>query len=77
MYTKIECDSKLLSGFPWPINGNPYNNVESARTLEIPLILNKFMKIVGNEILHVESETHSAVIPFYKLMGRFKSEHSR
>jgi hypothetical protein len=22
-------DSKLLSGFPWPINGNPDNNLES------------------------------------------------
>jgi hypothetical protein len=24
----IQSDSKLLSGFPWPINGNPDNNLE-------------------------------------------------
>jgi hypothetical protein len=24
----IQGDSKLLSGFPWPINGNPDNNLE-------------------------------------------------
>jgi hypothetical protein len=23
-------DLKLLSGFPWPINGNPDNNLESS-----------------------------------------------
>jgi hypothetical protein len=25
----VQSDSKLLSGFPWPINGNPDNNIES------------------------------------------------
>jgi hypothetical protein len=27
--------SKLLSGFPWPINGSPDNNLESLCTLLI------------------------------------------
>jgi hypothetical protein len=27
----IQDDCKLLSGFPWPINGNPDNNLESPR----------------------------------------------
>jgi hypothetical protein len=26
---KIQSDSKLLAGFPWPIKGNPDNNLES------------------------------------------------
>jgi hypothetical protein len=26
----IQSDSKLLSGFPWPINGNSDNNLESS-----------------------------------------------
>jgi hypothetical protein len=25
----VQDDSNLLSGFPWPINGNPDNNLES------------------------------------------------
>jgi hypothetical protein len=29
MIIKTTGDSKLLSGFPWPINGNPDNNLES------------------------------------------------
>jgi hypothetical protein len=33
----IQGDSKLLSGFPWPINGNPDNNLESLCTLTILL----------------------------------------
>jgi hypothetical protein len=28
----IQSDSKLLSGIPWPINGNPDNNLESLCT---------------------------------------------
>jgi hypothetical protein len=28
-FYKIQDDSKLLSGFLWPINGNPNNNLES------------------------------------------------
>jgi hypothetical protein len=33
-------------------------------------------KDVRNEILHVQCTTHNNVIPFYKVTGRFKSEHS-
>jgi hypothetical protein len=29
---KIQSDSKLLSAFPWPIKGNPDNNLESSYT---------------------------------------------
>jgi hypothetical protein len=29
---KIWSDSKLLSGFPWPLNGNPYSDLESSCT---------------------------------------------
>jgi hypothetical protein len=32
----IHGDSKLLSGFPWPINGSPDNNVESSCIIDIP-----------------------------------------
>jgi hypothetical protein len=42
------------------------------------LLLTEFTKEnIGNELLHVQFTTHSAVIPFYKLTGRFKSEYSR
>jgi hypothetical protein len=34
-------------------------------------------KIVRNEFLNVQSTTNNAVIPFYKLTGKFKLEHSR
>jgi hypothetical protein len=30
--TVLQSDSKLLSEFPWPVNGNPDNNLESYRT---------------------------------------------
>jgi hypothetical protein len=30
---KVQCDSKLLSGFVWFINGNPDNNLESSFTI--------------------------------------------
>jgi hypothetical protein len=39
-------------------------------------LLNLKKKIVRNEILHVQCTTHNAVIQFYKLTVRFKSEHS-
>jgi hypothetical protein len=45
--------------------------------LEISLLLTEFIKIVRNELLHVQCTTHSAVIPFYKLTGKFKSDHYR
>jgi hypothetical protein len=41
------------------------------------LLLNELTKIFRNEILHVQGTTRSAVISFYKLINRFKSEHSR
>jgi hypothetical protein len=31
----IQGDSKLLSGFPWPINGNPDNNLELPCTKKL------------------------------------------
>jgi hypothetical protein len=42
--------------------------------LEISLLLTEFRISVGNEILHVQRTTHNAVMPFYKLTGRFKSK---
>jgi hypothetical protein len=44
--------------------------------VRINLLLAEFIKIVRNEILHIQCTTHNAVILFYKLTGRFKSEHS-
>jgi hypothetical protein len=41
------------------------------------LLLTEITKMVRNEIPHVQCTDHNAVIPFYKLTGRFKSEHSR
>jgi hypothetical protein len=38
------------------------------------LLLTEFTKIVRNEILHIQSTSHKAVIQFYKSNGRFKSE---
>jgi hypothetical protein len=46
-------------------------------TLEISVLHTELTKTVRNEIIHVQCTTDSAVIPFYKLTGRFKSEHTR
>jgi hypothetical protein len=43
--------------------------------LDISLLLTEFIKIVQNDILHVQCTTHNAVIPFCKLTDRFKCEH--
>jgi hypothetical protein len=40
-------------------------------------LFTEFARIVRNEIPHVHCTTHNAVIPLYKLTGRFKSEHFR
>jgi hypothetical protein len=47
--------------------------------LDISLLLTEIKKniYIRNEILHVNSSTHNAVIPCYKLAGRLKSEHAR
>jgi hypothetical protein len=37
----------------------------------------EFIKIIRNEILHVQYTTHSVMVLLYKLTGRFKSEPSR
>jgi hypothetical protein len=44
--------------------------------LEIALLFIEFTKIIRNEILSIQCTIHNAAIPFYKLTGRFKSEHS-
>jgi hypothetical protein len=49
----------------------------TKHTLEMYLLLTEFTKIVQIENLHVQCTTRNAVIPFYKLTGKFKSEHSR
>jgi hypothetical protein len=49
----------------------------TLNTLDISLLLTEFTKIVRNGILHVQCTTQNAVIPFYKLTGMFKYEHSR
>jgi hypothetical protein len=46
-------------------------------TIKMPLLFTEFRRIVRNEILHVQLTTLNFVIPFLKLTGRFKSEHSR
>jgi hypothetical protein len=38
---KLQSDSKLLSGFPWPINGNPDNNLESL-CISVECLLGNF-----------------------------------
>jgi hypothetical protein len=43
--------------------------------LETSLLLAAFTEVVRNEILHVQYTTRNAVIPYYKLTVRFKSEH--
>jgi hypothetical protein len=44
--------------------------------LEISLLLIEFAQTVPSEIHHVQCKTNSAVIPYYKLTGKFKSEYS-
>jgi hypothetical protein len=44
---------------------------------EIAFSITQFTKIIRSEVLHVQRTTHNAVIPFYKLTGRFESERSR
>lgn len=45
-------------------------------TLEHIRTFFEFIKVVRNEILHVQCKIQKAVTPFYKLSGRFKSERS-
>jgi hypothetical protein len=35
---KVQVDSKLLSGFPWPMNENPDNNLESTCSLSFEAV---------------------------------------
>jgi hypothetical protein len=48
MYCYIPCDSKLLLGFQWSINGNPNNYLESSRIILLrrdPATLSKVDKV--------------------------------
>jgi hypothetical protein len=44
----IQNDSKLLSGFPWPINVNPDNNLESLCTSGIHMPMGFQTYLRGN-----------------------------
>jgi hypothetical protein len=41
----------------------------------MPLIGIEFTIIIRNEIVHVYCTTYSAVVPFYKLTGKFTSKY--
>lgn len=60
-----ECHMLWIMKYRWPWNQLPARSV----------FITKFIKIVQNEILRVQCTNHSTLIPFYKLTGRFKSEH--
>jgi hypothetical protein len=51
-------------------------NCMGNNTLEIILLLNEFIKIILNLITYVQFTTHNTVITLYKLIDKFKSEHS-
>jgi hypothetical protein len=63
----VQGDSKLLSEFPWPVNRNPYNNLESACIIRASMLVLLHDLIVTQLVKEISSFTDpdvSSMIPY-------------
>jgi hypothetical protein len=58
---------------PKRLHGVVLNSLSTGINLPFFFTFTEFTNIFRNEILRVQCTTHEAVIPLYKLTGRFKS----